>query len=246
MNDIKEKEFTNMQYQVTSIIPILSDDEIKTEQDLENTLFERFCFTAIVRDKDCIGFVETYNLKNVGKTKALIKFAKEFNYDVIEPSSINIDYFKNTYDYDRIFLINEYNFNLENEFVIDEGIDIKSIHNKKLITGFINSINQYSNSKAFDYWTEQLIYFNIELQHKIITNSTTVNLKNKFNQSTIQAIKILNQSNPAKVNQIIDKYIKNNNKDIEKLQKKLNEINTEIIQSNQEKELLESYSDLLK
>lgn len=116
--------------------------------------------------------IYTQNLRCIGKTKALIEFAKENNLTVIEPCITN--FFVKEYNYKNIVsnninIIKGMNIN---QVVVDEGVfNIKELETKniKILTGFTNSkdiftYNKKENSNSIKIYSDDDVISKLNLE----------------------------------------------------------------------------------
>lgn len=85
-------------------------------------------------------FISTFGLRSIGKTHALIIFARKFNLSVIVSNRCIADSLREKYDYKKIYTCGD-NFRGRNDlFVFDEGVDIGTldIDVSKVVTGYVN------------------------------------------------------------------------------------------------------------
>ncbi|WP_440118433.1 hypothetical protein [Paenibacillus sp. QZ-Y1] len=83
-------------------------------------------------------FIDVTNVRSIGKTEALIKFAKKKGIAVLV--GLPCSHEKSKYDYEKIYSINGGSIRAIKEAVIDETVSLDQVpQHIKVITGFYNS-----------------------------------------------------------------------------------------------------------
>ena len=83
-----------------------------------------------------------YGLRGIGKTTALIRFAKEFGYCVIVRNSIIANYLRDEFMYDYIYGEKDQIRGIGKALVFDEGVNYKKLKSEgnNIVTGFVLDI----------------------------------------------------------------------------------------------------------
>lgn len=121
-----------------------------TEIDDNNSLILKLNMTNILKNKLIAGkeqnkLIDVTGFRAIGKTRALIEFAKENNYIVIIPSKIMVNEY--TMEYENIYHQSDTRLRGTGKIdcVVDEGVDINRVKNElglNIITGYINNNNK--------------------------------------------------------------------------------------------------------
>jgi hypothetical protein len=83
-------------------------------------------------------FIETHQWsRGIGKTTALVEFAKVYGFNVITNDSRNARHMRDKFNYEKIYGQGESLRGLSGDFVIDEVVDRSKLEGCKIITGFV-------------------------------------------------------------------------------------------------------------
>jgi hypothetical protein len=134
---------------------------------LEERLIEGFCKGELIY---------TQELRGIGKTYSLVRFAKDRGFVVIEPNKARAEDLRKTYNYKNIYGVEDMNLRKMQVCVVDEGINIEKLLNDMectILTGFSDIKGINLKKTAF--------------RSELIKNSSNKELS--FKEKTIETLK---------------------------------------------------------
>lgn len=149
--------------------PVLCDEINKVKHGDTNKLQE-----LLEKSKELGILINSHQFRNMGKTYALIDFARKYNYIVVIPNTIVLKDLKDKYRYNNIVNMSTITI-IENNngYVLDEGINIQTFKkmypNAKVITGWFDTISNKEETKTFEQQIVENLKKEIEsLNEKIV------------------------------------------------------------------------------
>lgn len=149
--------------------PVLCNEINKVKHGDSNKLQE-----LLEKGKELGVLINTHQFRCMGKTYALIEFAKKNNYVVVMPNAITLKFFKEKYNYNNIVSISAIStMENHNGYVLDEGINIQTFKkmypNAKVITGWFDSVSNKEDTRTF----EQQIVDNLKKEIEFLNAKIT-------------------------------------------------------------------------
>jgi hypothetical protein len=131
-------------------VPVLSDEINKVQHGDIDSLQK-----LLEKGKDLGVFIATHQFRGIGKTHALIEFARKNNFIIIIPNKLVLQDLKEQYKYNNIVEPSCVSiFGKSNGYVLDEGINIQTLRKMypdiNVVTGWFDSFSNKENVKTFN------------------------------------------------------------------------------------------------